>query len=28
MFDRDDVDAPIRFVDAVDDPEVATTGAV
>jgi hypothetical protein len=26
MFDRDDVDAPNRFVDSVDDTEVATTG--
>ncbi len=28
MFDRDDVDAPIRVVDSVDDTEVATMGTV
>jgi hypothetical protein len=28
MFDRDDVAAPIRFVDSVDDTEVPTSGAV
>ncbi len=27
MFDRNDVDAPVRLLDPVD-PEVATTGAV
>ncbi len=28
MFDRDDVNAPIRFADPVDDAEVAAAGAL